>query len=243
MKFVLGVLPLLLLLLSFITNRFGGKRELLKIDLIQFIYAFVVTPAIIIWIKTVVFYNLKNELGIALNVEDTFLIDTVLTVISLYIFAFMVMHSITKSFKIKHARDPLFDILTHSEYFHLWLSHIATYSGWLLIMLFLGILNLFYPVIIFSNKSGLYLSASAGVALGLMFYHAMNIYKVEEQKKFNRVMKFQVYIYTLVILTSYFISKPSYTLSFSTFWCSVFFFVTAAISTQFLKSKHKKMIG
>jgi hypothetical protein len=240
MKLILNILPVILLLFAFLTRRFGGKKELLKMDLVQFVYAFVIAPAIIIWVKTVVFFNLNKELGVSLDIEDTFVIDTVLTIISLYIFSFIVIHSLTKSFEIKKTQDPLFDIFNHSEYFHLWLSHIITYSGGLLIMLFLAELNLFFPLILISSRPGLYLAIFVGIALGLLFYYAMWTYRVKEQNKFNRVIKFQVYIYTLLILTSYLVMQPNYSISYAMFWCSAFFFLTTAISSQTLGRRYRE---
>lgn len=209
-------------------------------DLVQFLYAFVLTPAVIIWIKTIVFFNLKNELGVSLGIEDTFLIDTVLTLISLYIFSFVVIHSLTKSFQIKKDQDPLFDVFSRSEYFHLWLSHLITYSGGLLLMLFLALLNLFIPLVTISNKVGLHLALAIGVVLGILFFYAMLIYKVKGETRFDRVIKLQIYLYTLVLLTFYLAVRPDYSVNYAMFWCSAFFFVTAAISSQALRRGRKK---
>jgi hypothetical protein len=133
----------------------------------------VVAPIIIIWVKTVIFYNLKNEIGLIIDTEDAFLIDTVVTSVSLYIYSFVVIHSLTKSFQIKKEKDPLFDVFNRSEYFHLWLSHIVTYSGILLIMLSLALLNLFSPITPLTNKIGLYTAIFIGAILGFLFYYAM----------------------------------------------------------------------
>ena len=208
-------------------------------DLVQFLYAFVLAPAIFIWIKTALFFNLRSELGVSVN--DTFWIDTTLTIIALYIYSFVVIHSLTKSFQIQKAKDPLFDFFEHSEYFHLWLSHLTVYSGALLIMFFLGMLNLFFPITLISSKSALYLGIIIGTLCGLMLYFGVLVNRIERQKSFDRIMKFQVYIYTFVVLLTYLVTDPNFVASNTVFWGSVFFFVTATLSLQFLKRpKFKK---
>jgi hypothetical protein len=229
-------LLLIFLLLSLpITWRFSGRKELMKMDLVQFLYAFVIAPAIFIWVKTALFFNLRHELGVSIN--DAFWIDTALTMLALYIYSFVVIHSLTKSFQIKRTKDPLFDLFERSEYFHLWLSHLVVYSGALLTMLFLGMLNLFFPITLISSRPALYLGILIGILIGGIVYWAILVYRVEKQKSFDRIMKFQVYIYTFVILVAYLIADPKFRPSYTVFWSSVFFFVTTAISLQFLKRK------
>ncbi len=239
MRLTLVFLLIVLLLLIPLTYRFSGRKELMKMDFVQFLYAFVLTPAIIIWVKTALFFNLRHELGVSIN--DTYWIDTALTVIALYTYSFVVIHSLTKSFQIKKSKDPLFDVFEHSEYFHLWLSHLVVYSGALLVMLFLGELNLFFPISIISSKLALYLGIIIGILCGAMFYWGVWINKIEKQKSFDRIMKFQVYIYTFIILVTYLIADPKFKPPYTAFWCSVFFFVTSATSLQFLKRQgHNK---
>lgn len=233
MRLTLTFLLIALLLLVPLTWRFSGRKELMKMDFVQFLYAFVLTPAIFIWIKTALFFNLRHELGVSVN--DTFWIDTTLTIIALYTYSFVVIHSLTKSFQIKKSKDPLFDLFEHSEYFHLWLSHLIVYSGALLVMFFLGELNLFLPISIISSKSALYLGVAIGVLCGIMFYWGVWVNKIEKQKSFDRIMKFQVYIYTFILLTSYLIADPKFKPPYTAFWCSIFFFVTSTLSLQLLK--------
>lgn len=233
MRLALTLLLIVLLLLVPLIWRFSGRKELMKMDLVQFIYAFVLAPAIFIWIKTALFFNLRRELGVSVN--DTFWIDTTLTIIALYIYSFVVIHSLTKSFQIQKAKDPLFDVFEHSEYFHLWLSHLTVYSGALLIMLFLGVLNLFLPVTLISSKLALYIGIIIGTLCGFMLYFGIWVNRIERQKSFDRIMKFQVYIYTFIVLIGYLIADPKFGASYTAFWGSVFFFVTATVSLQFLK--------
>lgn len=233
MRFTLTFILVILLLLVPLIWRFSGRKELMKMDLVQFLYAFVISPAIFIWVKTALFFNLKQELGISVN--DSYWIDTTLTVIFLYIYSFVVIHSLTKSFQIKKVKDPLFDVFEHSEYFHLWLSHLIVYSGGLLLMFLLGELNTFIPITLVSTKFALYLGIVIGILFGLIFYFGMLSYKVEKQKSFDRVMKFQAYFYTFIVLVNYFIFDITFSPANTIFWCSTFFFVTSTVSIQLLK--------
>ena len=239
MKILLTLFPVLIIALGFFTLRFNGRKELLRMDLVQFLHAFVFTPAVIIWVKTVVFSNLKVYLGESLSVEDLFLVDNILTLISLYIFSFVVIHSLTKSFQLKREKDILFDLFSHSEYFHFWLSHLITYSGGLVLMMVLGVLNLFVPLTELLTKKWLYIAVFVGILFGVLFYVAMFLYRVKEQKKFDRVMKLQLYIHSLIILTLYFVVRPGYSEEYAMFWCSSIFFISSTVFMQFLRRGRK----
>jgi len=232
MKLVLTLLPVILLSFSLFIYRFNGRKELLKMDLVQFFYAFVLAPAIIIWLKSVVFYNFSREIGIILDSEDLFLIDNAVTILCLYIYAFVVIHSLTKTFKLKVEKDPLFNIFERSEYFHLWLTHVVTFSAGLFIMLLIGMINIFLPFSLASSKQNLFTSVVIGVVLGFIFYIGMRFYKDKEAKKFKRLIKFELYICAFFLLLTYIVIRPKYSPEHLLFWCSVFFFITATTFTQ-----------
>lgn len=239
MKMSLIIIPITILIIGAFIYRFNGKRELMKMDLVQFIYAFILTPTIIIWLKTFFYFNLIDPLNMYLDNEDRFLIDNILTTLLLFFYAFVVIHSLTKTFNIKKNTDPLFDIFEHSEYFHLWLSHIVTYSSALLIMLFLGIINMVFPLDTFGHTLTPTIGLLIGIILSLLFYVAMKNYKVKEQKKFDRVIKFQVYIYTIIILMSYIVVRPLYSTSHLLFWMSLMFYLSTSVLTQVIIRKRK----
>jgi len=239
MRTFLVLLPIFILVFGFFIHRFGGRKELLKMDLVQFIYAFIITPTILIWIKTAVFFNLNNTVGIN-DPEDKFLVDTIITTISFFIYAFVVIHSLTKTFAIRKNRDPLFDVFEHAEYFHLWLSHLVTYSGALLIIFSLGILNIFSPLLLSQSLINLYVGIAAGILLGLLFYQALRTYRVEKQARFDRVMKLQIYFYTFILVVAYIIFKPKYSPQFSMYWCtSVFYFLSVVLSQMLIRSRKR----
>ncbi len=231
MKIFLALLPIGILALGFFIFRFNGRKELLRMDLIQFIYAFVLAPMMLIWLKTIVFYSLDADIGVY-GQEDKFVIDTVLTTILFLIYAFLVIHSLTKSFQIRKAKDPLFDIFEHAEYFHFWLSHIVVYSGGLLVMLILGGLNIFSPLLLLSSKTNLYFGIILGVIFSILYYTALRLYKTKEQKKFDKVMKLQLYAYTFLMLGAYIMFRPKFTPQYSVFWCTSFFFFFTSVLSQ-----------
>jgi len=240
MKTFLVLLPILILIFGFLIYRFNGRKELLRMDLVQFIYAFIITPTILIWIKTVVFFNLNNAVGIS-DPEDKFLIDTVLTTIALFIYAFVVIHSLTKTFAVRKNKDPLFDVFEHAEYFHLWLSHLVIYSGTLLIMFILGVLNIFSPLLISQSLISLYLGITAGILLSSLFYRSLWVYKVEKRAKFDRVLKLQMYFYTFMLVVAYIIFRPKYSPQFSMYWCTSVFYIFLVIFSQMLKRGKNKL--
>ena len=236
MRILLNLLPIIILIFGFFIYRFNGRKELLKMDLVQFIYAFVLAPAIIIWTKTVVFFSIDNLLGIT-DVETKFLIDSIITTIAFFFYGFMVIHSLTKSFEIKKSRDPLFDIFEHSEYLHLWLSHIVIYSGWLVVTFVLGILNIIFPFELRENSLNPTVLVLIGFVLSLLFKHALGIVKEEN---FGRVMKLQVYTGTFALIVVYILIRPQYSAQFSAFWAATMFFISTAIATQDFRKRRKK---
>ena len=240
MKLIVAIIPILILLTGVLIYRFNGRKELLKMDLVQFIYAFILTPTMVLWVKTVVFLNLKKEQNLYSS-EDMFLVDTIITTISLIVFGFVVIHSLTKTFSLKKQKDPLIDIFEHSEYFHLWLSHLVTYSGGLFIMLLVGLANLVAPIILFTSKQGLIIGSISGVFLSLIFHHLIKI--IEDQRKFDLVMKFQVYISTVTLMLAYLIFRPEYETKYTMFWCSIMFFLGATVVSRMLPKTRARQLS
>jgi hypothetical protein len=52
-----------------------------------------------------------------------------------------VIHSLTKSFKIKKVKDPLYDLFEHAEYFHAWITHTVVFGGAMILFSLLAALN------------------------------------------------------------------------------------------------------
>ena len=130
MQALLLLVPLLTGIFGMLIYRFqDGKKQLFKLDLVQFIYLFVMSPALFVWLKTFLFYLLRNELDLSLTINDVFVIDTVYSIGGFYLFGAISMHTLTKTFWLRRHHDPEFDIYHLSEYFHLWWTHLAMTTG------------------------------------------------------------------------------------------------------------------
>ena len=241
MKPILVTLPIIFLLVSSYLYRHLGKKEVLKMDLVQFIYAFVISPVIIIWIKAVVFFNLENGIGI-ISEEYKFLIDIIITTVLLYIYAFVVIHSLTKTFAIRRQKDPLIDIFEHSEYFHLWLSHFVIYSGSMLIIFLAGIINMSLSIDVITNLGQLYLAIGIAFLLSLIAYNAIINYKVKDQDKFIRVLKLEIYLAIFILAFGYLIFRPKFIPQFSLYWLSTIFFISLSTKLNVLKKEPKNKL-
>ena len=44
--------------------RKNGRREILKFDVVQFWYAFVLVPVLFVWFKSFLFFTLRDELNL-----------------------------------------------------------------------------------------------------------------------------------------------------------------------------------
>lgn len=242
MKIFLVLSPVIVLLFGIFIYRFNGRRELMRMDLVQFIYTFVVAPSLLIWIKSVVFLNLNSTVGIV-DPEDKFIIDTILTTISFFIYAFLVMHSLTKTFAIKKKKDPLFDIFEHTEYFHKSLTHLATYSGMILIFFLLGCLNVFSPLLVPDKPTDLYVGIFAGLLLGLIFYIINRISKDENHARFSRIMNLEIYFYTFALIVVYTVFRPRYSSQYAMYWSTTSFFMFSTVSSQIMKRYGKRSIS
>ena len=240
MKTVFILFPFILLISGLSIFRFSGKKDLMKMDVVQFFYAFVLAPTIFIWLKTIVFINLRKTFGVFLDVEDAFVVDTILTIFALYINSFVVIHSLTKSFHLKKLKDPEFDLHSHSEYFHLWLSHFVIYSGGLLLMLFLAGLNVRYPIYTVESMRGLTMGILSGVVLGFIYIASLKNYVVPDQKKFDKVIKVQLIAYGALLLFAYFTGQLEMSPQYLMYWCSFMFFISAGIFSLFARKSFKQ---
>lgn len=143
---LLFLVPILAIATTLFVYQLNGKKEIIKLDSVQFFYAFILAPIIFIWLKSVLYVLLRSELDFILSTGQLFLIDTSFSLFFLYVFAFIVMHSLTKSINLKVGQDPLHDIFKHSEYFHLWISHIVIYVGIGVLLSSIAIANTVFPL-------------------------------------------------------------------------------------------------
>lgn len=100
----LFVIPLLTLVSGVLLYGQHGKKEFLKLDFVQFMYSFVIAPVMFVWLKSFLFFILRNELNFRLSISEIFIVDTIYSTLVMFIFAFVVIHSLTKSFNLKREK-------------------------------------------------------------------------------------------------------------------------------------------
>lgn len=207
--------------------RHTGKRELLKFDLVQFIYAFILAPISYLWMKSFLFVFLVRELNLTLTITDIFIADAAYTVIFLYFYAFLVIHSLTKSFELKRSSDPLHDIFKHSEFFHLLTSHVVLYVGAAVLLFIPAVINVFFQFNIAYNQAFFYLVLVAGAFTGL----TVHVWIINTDDEFDvlypRFEKFIEFVYAsffILLLVVYFLFRPDYSMEYFMYWFMFMFF-------------------
>ena len=231
--------PLVALIVSFLLYRQTGKRELLKFDIVQLLYAFVIAPLMFIWLKSFLYYILTVESSFAPTPANLFLIDTSFSVVFLFIYAFIVIHWVTKSFEVKRYKDPFYDMLSHSETLHLWVSHTFMFLGILVLLLMLAIANIFFPLEVEASRLQFYFILALGYLAGWIGFAGVWLANFTESK-FLLLMRFCFAIYFLILALSYFVSGLKFSSDYGVFW---FLFMSGLglTSGSFLLEKSNKV--
>ena len=247
MKAILFLVPVIASIFAILIYRFqDGKRQIFSLDLVQFVYLFIVSPTMFVWAKSLIFYMLKSEIDLKLNITELFVIDTLFTLLSFFIFIAVTIHSLTKTFKIKRYRDPKFDLYHLSEYFHLWWSHIVIWSGAMAMATFISMINLFIPLDFESSKSVFYSVFTLGLFLGIIAF--LSVWMSDpEQGNFMRLMKILFGFFFLIHVVLYFLVDPSFSVNFGLYWVvSAMFFSAVVCSATFERyektNKFRKMM-
>ncbi|NCN06755.1 MAG: hypothetical protein GW946_02820 [Candidatus Pacebacteria bacterium] len=219
MVIFLTLIPLLALASGFYLYRHDGKREILRFDVVHFVYSFVIAPVMFIWIKSFFFFVLSKEIEPPLSATNLFIIDTVLSTFALIIYAFIVIHSLTTSFNRKMRKDPLHDLFEHTEYFHLWLSHLTMYIGYLSLFAILGIGNIFFPLEFALTKLQFYALFIFSAVLGTVQFATVWLSNPGKEK-FMHIMKLSFGLFFLLHVGAYFLYSPEFTGKMSVYWVS-----------------------
>ncbi len=235
MPLFIVIIPALIFILSLSLYRHQGKRELLKLDLVHFLYAFVFSPLLFLWLKFVMYFSLQGDDKIPV-LKEAFIYDSILSLSMLYVFAFIVIHTLTVSFSLKKKQDPTHDIFNHSEYFHIWVSHSVIYPGILLMAALSSFFNLFNPFTFLNNKMHLLALMGAGGLVGLVSYASISYFTISASVSHSirsaaRLSRFMRMVYILLVLShliAYFILTPSFSLNTGLYW---FFTSTFAVLT------------
>lgn len=218
---VLFLVPALAVLSSLYLYQHTGKKELLKFDLVQFVYAFVLLPIIYVWLKSFLFVFLVGELNLRFSVTEIFIADTAYTLIFLYIYAFAVIHSLTKSFELKRSRDPFYDIFQHSEFFHLLTSHAVVYIGSILLISILSIANVFFPLNVSTNMPIFVGALCVGFLFGVLINISLLLTDDDFEEKYPRFEMFIELLFACFFILNvgiYFYLRPPFNMAHVMYW-------------------------
>lgn len=231
---LLVLLPILTAVAAFLIYKQVGKREFLKLDLVQFVYAFILSPLVFIWMKSFILFFAKNEVDFTLSQNDLFVVDTAFSVLFLFFYAFVVIHSLTKSFEVKKYRDPLYDIVTHVESFHLWISHSFLYFFGLLLIALISIMNVFVPVLVELSKVSFYIIITLGIFSGLLTFSAIWLSNFTEYK-FLKLMKLIFAIFFASHILLYFVMSPGFHPHYFVYWFVFALFGSTVFASFFIE--------
>jgi hypothetical protein len=235
---ILIAIPVITPLIGLLLYRQVGKKEFLKLDIVQFVYAFILGPIAFVWMKSMLFFLSRNDLGTSLSLNQLFFIDTAFSVIFLYLSAFIAIHSLTKTFEVKLQKDPLFDILEHSEKFHLWISHTSIYTLGGLIFMLLGLINLFLPLAIELTRTAFFLILLAALILGFILYAGIWLSNFTASK-FLRLVQLIYGFFFVIQIFAYFFVSPSFSGEYIVFWFIIMIFASMVFSFQVISRSQK----
>ena len=233
------LIPLLVVISSILIYQYNGRKEFIRFDLVQFVYAFLFVPVMYVWLKNLLFYLLRRELDLHLSINQIFAADTVFSVIFMFMYAFIVIHSLTKSFELKREKDPLYDLTKDSEFFHLWVSHVVFNFGMTLIIAIISITNIFVPMATEANKPVFYAMLGGGIVLGIVLF--VSIWLSNFSANFLRVMKlFYGLVFTFHV-GMYFSFNPSFDNTHGIFWITLMALSAFMFCTLFFERYEKPM--
>lgn len=233
MNILLLSIPLFAMISGLLMYRFTGRRQIMKMDVIQFFFAFVIAPVFFLWLKSLLFVVLRGEVELRLTVADAFIIDSIMSVVFLYIYAFVVIHSLTKTFHLNWTTDPLYDVFAHSEYYHQLLSHVVIYLGVMVLITLLSTLNIIFPLLdVPPLRSYVYGVFAIGSLCGMAGFAGIWQYETEASH-FMRIMKLAIGGFFLWHVAAYFWLTPAVSLQYSIYWWSLAIFATMVFLSLF----------
>ncbi len=235
----LAIVPLAAILSAFLIYRKTGRRDFLKFDLVQFIYAFIIAPLMFIWLKSFLYYLFRQEAGLSLSMDEIFVIDTLFSVISLFVYAFVVIHSLTKSFELKRYVDPLYDVFSHSEALHLWISHTGMYTGVMTLFSLISLANVFVPAEIETSRAIFYGSLAMGYLTGVFGFAGIWLSNFTDNPIFLKIMKFFIALFFILHVAAYFLFDPSFNASNIVYWM-IFMAYLAMTSASYIFERSER---
>ena len=227
----ISVVLLLILLCSSIIAlflyRFQGRKDLIRLDIVQFCYLFIFAPFLFVWLKSFVYIQVRGELGLALTANEFFVIDTSVSVLALYLYGVIAMKALTKTLYLKRHIDPLADLFEHTEYIHLWFSHLVVFVGVASVLTFLAVLNLFIPLEVPNSILINIVMLLLGIAFGICWFIILLLSNPkQEHYRLLKIVKLVYGVFFTLFIFSYFFISPSLTTSYSFYWFVFLIFAT-----------------
>lgn len=223
-----ALIPLFAIISGVLVYNQNGKKEILRFDFVQFFYAFILMPTVFIWFKSFLFFLLQNELFQKISPKELFFWDTAYSVFFLFIFAFTVIHSLTKSFELKRRKDPLYDLFEHSEYYHLWVSHTIIFTGAMILVTGISLGNIFIDSLFPLSQNFFYGLLLTAPVLSAFVFKAFQISDFGDFR-FLKLMKFFVGIFFVVHGVFYSIYEPLFSPEKVMYWYMTVFFGSSAL--------------
>lgn len=240
---------ILLLLIPVLTSIFGlliyrlqsTKKEIFRLNAVQFVYLFLLAPTMFVWLKSFIFFILRSEIGLHISFMTMFIIDTTFSVLSFVVFVAIAIHSLTKTFWLKKHHDADFDIYHLSEYFHLWWSHVAIWWGMMVLFVFIAVVNIFVPLSFSMTKYQFYGFLILGSLSGLLLFFVVWLSDASDvlQNSYMRLMKISFVFFFVVNVFLYFVFDPHFNQSKVAFWYVFSLFFSAVVISLFFEKRVK----
>jgi hypothetical protein len=214
---LLALVPILAIMAGLLLYTQSGKKEILRFDLVQFFNTFILLPVVYVWFKSFLYFLLQTEFSELITQASLLFWDTLYSVLFLFLYAFMVVHSLTKSFQLKRDKDPLYDLFEHSEYYHLWVTHTIIFVVGMFIALLLAALNAWIDLPWSLSTSQFYIILIAGLITAGLVFKAFLISDFGDWR-FVKLMKLFSGIFLVLHIGVYAIFEPSFTGEKAMFW-------------------------
>lgn len=214
--------------------RFQGRRNVIQLDIVQFLYIFLFYPVFFVWIKSFIYVQVRGDLGAALTANEFFLIDTAVSLTWLYLYGIFAIKGFTKTLFLARHKDPLADLFEHTEYFHLWISHLAIFFGVAIISLILAGINVFLPFQVPNATITTLFVACIGSIVGI-FMFVMLLLSDPKQNGYRllKVVKLVYGFVFTVLISLYLFIEPPFTTAHSMYWLVVFMYASFVVCSIF----------
>ncbi len=235
----LFIFPIFVSIISLYLYRFIGKKDFFKLDLVQFIYTFIIFPLFFLWLKTIFYLSFVQNVSIGVNTKF-FIFDSVLSLSFLYMFSMVVIHSLTKTFNLKKNQNKDYDIFLHSEDFHLVYTHIGAFLWFVVISIIISIINMFFPLNIENIntyfdivKFDKLLILILSIVIFYIYDAVLNYTKIK-QAIYKKLLFFLITIWFIVNIVLFFIFTPEFGIKY------IFYFVNTLANFLLLFKRYIK---